>query len=1375
MVLRRSRHPGDHMPFPKHSRPRLLQWAAVIGWLLFSLAIAFSMGVWQENQLKTLLQQQLNDQTRLRTEFLRQQIERGRQSLVFLAHTPPIAGLARAATSGGFDRKENNSAEQWKERLSIIFLNYAVSMPGILQLNLIGVADQGRELVRLNNHLGKPELVPESALKPRGNRPLFKSAMTMKEGDVGVSDIELYRENGVILRPLTPWIRFWTPCFTMDKRRFALLLVAIDASTLLKPLVVGGKDASMLLFVANQDGIFLSHPDAQKTFGADLARHWRWSDEFASSSVAAGYPKLHVLTGRDGKTLYASSGKLVLSAPGNRPHWLTVTLAQPTSVIEHQVFLFELRGFLFLLLLGSVAGLLLTIYQRQRRAMHAHQAELAAIVNSAQEAIIGHLEDGTVTSWNPMATRLFGYTAAEAIGGNLAGLIVPVDRLDEANQWYRAAASGQDLPIRETCRHHRNGDTLDVAVSVTLMHTDEQGVPRLADTIRDITQQKANEAHLKEVNALLEKQMQHELLTTRDQLGIAIEVAELGVWSWILADNTLIWNERMFEMYGYPVSLRNEGLTYAHWRARVHPDDIDAAEAKLTASLAGSEVYDPIFRLNLPDGRVRFIQAGGQVERDDEGKPLRVTGINRDITTQREYEDTLDAARKQAEAASRAKADFLSNMSHEIRTPMNAILGLAFLLDKSELSSHARELVLKIRAAGRSLLGIINDILDFSKIEAGSLTLEQAPFSLGDLLDNLSTIMATNVGDKDLELVITPPPPAIDRLVGDALRLEQVLINLTSNAIKFTEQGFVEVSIRPLRIAEDVVCLKFSISDSGIGIAHDKQAELFRPFTQADASTTRRFGGTGLGLAISRKLVEMMGGKISLMSEPGNGSSFSFSLTLPREASARYAHPEMAGLNVFIADDNRIALDALSVAATGLAWRVKTASSGAEALDALKQHKDLDVVILDWKMPDHSGLTVARAYYESLRGEAPPIILMATAYSREALLEEQDIALIDGVIIKPVTSSCLYNAVARALKQRQGGTVAEHIPSGNRLSGLHILVVDDSDINRDVAQRIFSYEGAEVYLAENGQEALDWLRGHADSVDLVLMDIQMPVMDGYEAARRIRQQPEWKDLPIVALTAGAFKTQRDAAREAGMNDYIAKPFDIDEAVARIQHVCGLAAVAPDSPAVAATEPASARVGRVPGLPASSALQAARGLEIWREAEVYKRYLRKFARDYLFIAQQIAQSDTTTAKSLTHKLKGVAGNLALSGVEKAARVLDEKLAADVDSAQAKLDLTQEMAHAISAIKAYAGEEDSSSESRPAIPKGELAELFNALLEALDSDDIEQIETAMLPLIEHLDAVTLSGIKAAVEDFDFRGAEQAVLGLVHRLFPEEERES
>ena len=652
----------------------------------------------------------------------------------------------------------------------------------------------------------------------------------------------------------------------------------------------------------------------------------------------------------------------------------------------------------------------------------------------------------------------------------------------------------------------------------------------------------------------------------------------------------------------------------------------------------------------------------------------------------------LEARTQEAETANRAKADFLANMSHEIRTPMNAILGLAYLLQQSPLGTDAQDLVGKIRNAGRSLQSIINDILDISKIEAGRLEIEHAPFRLGDVLENLASIMAANVGDKILELAIAPAPNIGGHLIGDALRLEQVLINLTGNAIKFTQLGSITVAIDLLTQDDKRVKLRFAVRDTDMGIPLDKQGQIFAPFAQADVSTTRRFGGTGLGLTICRHLVLGMGGDIGVISKPGKGSEFWFTIPFEWRASQEYAVPELASLEVLIADDSEIARDNLSSTARSIGWTPTNADSGAEAIEKLRTRLDangrFDVMLVDWKMPGMDGLQAAQAIRRSFGGSDCPIVLMVTAFAREELMRQPHADIVDGVLSKPVTSSALYNCVAEALRRRGQGNLAplraEPTPRGQRLLGLRMLVVDDSDLNREVAKRILVAEGAQVQLANDGRAALHWLREHPHAADIVLMDVQMPVMDGYEATRQIRQLAHAKDLPVVALTAGAFKAQQEVALQAGMNAFVAKPFNVEELIATILQLAPLQV----SPVVAgATQP--------PPLPVEDTLpgmDVGMGLSLWQDRVTYGEYLQKFADLYADCGDRLgalyAGHDLTAAKAFLHKLRGTAGSMALDDVVRRAAAL-EKLDEAVDPQPALQELLSALTTAFASIAVFTG--------------------------------------------------------------------------------------
>ena len=803
-----------------------------------------------------------------------------------------------------------------------------------------------------------------------------------------------------------------------------------------------------------------------------------------------------------------------------------------------------------------------------------------------------------------------------------------------------------------------------------------------------------------------------------------------------------------------------------------------------------------------PDGDLIWVNTSKVPLLDDEKNVIGILCIYRDISeTKRlaleleEHRDhleelvqsrTLDlaTARDSAEAANRSKAEFLANMSHEIRSPLNAILGLAYLLEQAPLNLDAHTMVCKIKASGRMLLGLISDILDVSKIEAGQMVIEQAPFHLGNVIDNLAVAMGVVLGDKPLELIIHPIPAGVTMVLGDALRLEQVLINLSTNAIKFTSVGRVELRIELVSRDVEHIMLRFSVLDTGIGIAEELQVGVFSAFIQADSSTTRRFGGTGLGLAICRQLVGLMGGEIGLSSTPGLGSEFWFTLPLKQLDDVIISSPDMPAVDALIADDSDIALDALATIARGLGWQVSTVTSGDAALAhvlACPDGKLPTVVVLDWKMPGLDGMVTAREIRAHVPHDECPIVIMSTAYSMASLASEPGADQVDALLQKPVTASGLYNAVMEARRRRTAtvGVPQTQLQSTTHgLAGVRILVVDDSEINRDVAQRILSGQGALVSLAVNGQDAIDWLLAHSRDVDLVLMDVQMPVLDGIAATRQLRRLAQFDDLPIMALTAGAFKSQQDAARAAGMTHFVSKPFDVPSTIALIQRLRRPSAVEHPqaSPRDILPIMLPADQGSVESSTEVSVMDVARGLRIWSDAATYHEYLQRFVACYCdaveVMYRSLAMDDRPAAAALAHKLCGVAANMALPDTHRLAVEAERVLSHTNDPTLVLARLGNAVRQAIVAIEHFGPPEGADGVAPctgPDTPdlspeeKESVKALLAGLLKALDTDNPAPAKKLLAAMQEKLPVQALAPIWDAVRGYDFGGAEAATRQL------------
>ncbi len=682
----------------------------------------------------------------------------------------------------------------------------------------------------------------------------------------------------------------------------------------------------------------------------------------------------------------------------------------------------------------------------------------------------------------------------------------------------------------------------------------------------------------------------------------------------------------------------------------------------VAAFLITGSIVGPLSRVTEAADRV----ASGDLDvRIEPHGPTELAQLQHSVMTML---STIREKIAETEEANRAKSDFLARMSHEIRTPMNAVMGMCHLVLQTELSPKQQDYVGKIHASAADLLGIINDILDFSKIEAGKLVIDRIPFRLDDVLEKLADLITGKAEEKGLEVVFSAGSEVPQYLVGDPLRLGQILTNLANNAVKFTHEGEIVVGIDLLEQNDGEVDLEFRITDSGIGMTEEQQARLFQSFSQADGSITREYGGSGLGLAICKRLVELMGGRIHVASLPGKGSTFSFSITLRRadDESFRLTDPfknlDLRGKRVLVVDDNRSARESLTSMLASQAFQVSSASSAEEALpmlsDAARRDEPFQLILMDWKMPGLDGLEASRRIKTDHALSQIPKILMVTAYGREEVLAKDEEQVVDGLLVKPVSQSYLYDKILEIFDEKPMPNPRKAMAriDTTRLEpirGARVLLAEDNALNRQVALELLRLAEVTVDVAENGLKAVEMVQVY--QYDLVLMDIQMPEMDGLTATRHIRRIDALKDLPVVAMTAHAIVGDREKSLAAGMNDHVAKPVDPDELYdALLRWIRPASRSAPEP--TAQPEHDDLELPQIDGVDTAAGLRSVAG-----NVRLYLSLLRDFHRDYgRFLSgleAKLTAKDYQAVQTAAHTIKGIAGTIGAVDLYRAAMAVE----------------------------------------------------------------------------------------------------------------------
>ncbi|MDW6001934.1 hybrid sensor histidine kinase/response regulator [Vibrio mangrovi] len=758
----------------------------------------------------------------------------------------------------------------------------------------------------------------------------------------------------------------------------------------------------------------------------------------------------------------------------------------------------------------------------------------------------------------------------------------------------------------------------------------------------------------------------------------------------------------------------------------------------------------------------------------------------RDVSARKIVENELNEARAKAEDALKVKSMFLANMSHEIRTPMNAIIGMSHLALKTELTTKQRDYLSKIHNSASLLLGIINDILDFSKIEAGKLSIEHVNFELDDIFHNVSIITGQKAFDKGLELLFSVPRGLPKKLCGDPLRLGQVIINLVNNAVKFTEQGEISVAVREVQRQLDKIQLEFTVSDSGIGMSREQIERLFTAFTQADGSTTRKYGGTGLGLSICRRLVELMGGDIRVESEPGKGSHFVFDVWLKTDRAGDTV-PEvlphtLEDIRALVVDDNEHALTVMGDMLDILPNKPILAGSGAEALERINEavttENPVNLVFMDWNMPDMDGIETSRRIRQSLPQNYQPYIVMVTAYDKDELTGAAEEINLSGYLSKPVGQSHLFDLLVTLFAPSPSERVSRKSKSDRSaksqgdFSGLRVLLVEDNEINQQIAVELMEERGMEVTVANHGREALSLLEQSLhDSVgfDVIFMDLQMPEMDGYEASEHIRSNPAYDDIPLIAMTAHAMVEERERCLGLGMNDHLSKPIEPNLLFSTIQKWCHTAEQpvddSPDSEENGAVaKPAQSPLGKVSFLDYRNGLMRVAGNE-----SLYQRLLSQLIdKEYNIVSRiQIAleQEETERAILMAHTLKGSAANLGLMLLSDiAARIEVSIKNGEGENALALIlkEAERHLAQLIPALCEALDRPEPSSHRQNHLTPESIAVIhrLDSLLEQYDGYAVEYLDEHYPLLNTLLKSASFDTCCKCINDCDFEAASQAL---------------
>jgi PAS domain S-box-containing protein len=1235
---------------------------------------------------------------------------RGRKAaLVYLRATPPVDGLVRSDASGR-DPLDGSSTHAWQLRMAQIFGGFAKANPDARELRLIRLAGNAGQLVTWRRESGGTSeggtILFDQPPDPARLRVLGDLRARLLRGEAWTHPIEAHKRAEQGAEPLRQTIGYTLPVLD-GATLFGVLELDIDVSARFVAdslrLPWGGS-----LHVLSNDERWLSRQGVLEGQPGD-----GWSDRYTPAALGIDTPagRLRAWRGPHGSVLSAQA--VVEPNLGDRSARISYRAVAPTSALDGEVMgQWQSRMVAPAVIGGLLYGLLFLYWRLQQ----GHQRRLAALNSDLERRVAEQTQDlqnersrltnileGTgagTWEWNAQTgeTR-FNARWAEIIGYTLdalppmtragwVGLIHP-DDVAHTRQLLGAHLKGESpqYVCESRLRHQTQGWVWTLSTGRVMSRTPDGRAEWVSGTLLDISEMRAAQMERERFASLLRGVLQ----AATDFSIIATEPD--GLITVFNAGAERLLGYRADEMVGRQtpavIQLESEVVRRGAELSAADGQEIQGFRVFLhVPEREGSEQRE--WTYVRKDGSHVPVSLTVTVVRNERGDIVGYLGIGQDISARLAAERALRHAKAAAEQASAAKGMFLANMSHEIRTPMNAVIGIAHLLGDTPLNEDQRQLLRKLQVAGRSLLGIINDVLDLSKIEAGELAVDHEPYQLPALLRALDAVFGDQARAKGLDWQIASAPDIPGALIGDAQRLQQVLSNLLSNAIKFTAQGGVSLRVERVELDAHRQGLRFLVRDSGIGIAPEAQAQLFQPFVQAEASTTRQFGGTGLGLSIVKHLAGLMGGTVALDSQPGRGSLFTIELPLLAATEAGNSRPHR--LEAVIVEDEPVQRERLSALCASFGWQAHSMDA-AESLLMLMQERQHagqampDVLLVDWYLGDGlDGISAMRRLRESLPSGRVPAALLITQDQRRTLQTEDIDAVVDAVLAKPANPSTLFNAVNEAIAKRKGGS--EHLLDpevikrlgGGLLPDVRLLVVDDSDINLEVARRMLERQGAVVCCDSRAEAALARLGG-GEAFDAVLMDIQMPGMDGLEATRQIRGQLQLRELPVIALTAGALVEERRRALAAGMDDFLTKPLDPEALVRTLRRHIEARRGAPLP--VRGSEVRDALPADWPLIDGIDGLAAAPRLA--GDAGLFRRLVARLleSHDADWLSSLETMSTEQAATSL-HKLRGSAGLLGAQRVHELATEGEERLRDGATTADVSA-LIRELAQSLSALQ------------------------------------------------------------------------------------------